>query len=76
VVVIRKQILVPPDIDKRVRRLAEKRGVSQSAIIVEAVRGMAEVDQDVERIISFPGIDDGPAEALSEQVDAILYGGR
>lgn len=71
---IRKQIVVPPDVDRRVRRLAARRGVSQSAIIVDAIRTLPELDQDVERIVSFPGIDDGPAEALSEQVDAILYG--
>ena len=71
---IRKQIVVPPDVDKRVRRLAARRGVSQSAIIVEAVRTLPEPDQDIERIVSFPGIDDGPVEALSEQVDAIVYG--
>jgi len=35
-----------------------------------------DADQDVEHILSFPGIDDGPSEALSEQVDAILYCGR
>jgi hypothetical protein len=73
---IRKQIVVPPDVDRRVRRLAEKRGVSQSAVIVDAVRSLPDADQDVERIVSFPGIDDGPVEALSEHVDAILYGGR
>lgn len=50
--------------------------MSQSAIFVDAVRTMAEADQDVERIVSFPGIDDGPAEALSEQIDRIPYGGR
>lgn len=48
--------------------------MSQSAVIVEAVRSFNEREQDVERIVSFPGITDGPAEALSEQVDAILYG--
>jgi hypothetical protein len=72
---IRKQIVVPPDVDKRVRRLAATRGVSQSAIIVDAVRTLPEPDQDVEQIVSFAGIEDGPREALSEQVDAILYGG-
>jgi len=45
-------------------------------VIVDAVRSLPDADQDVERIVTFPGIDDGPPEALSEQVDAILYGGR
>ena len=31
--------------------------------------------QDIERIISFAGTIDGLPETLSEQVDAILYGG-
>jgi hypothetical protein len=71
---VRKQIVVPPDVDARVRRLSRERGVSQSAVIVEAVRSLPEQDQDVERIIAFPGIADGAPEPLSEQVDAILYG--
>lgn len=71
---IRKQILVPPDVDARVRRIALQRGVSQSAVIVEAVRSLPDREQDVERIVSFAAITDGPQEALSEQVDSILYG--
>jgi predicted transcriptional regulator len=72
---VRKQILVPPDVDARVRRIAQERGISQSAVIVEAVRSLPEAHQDVQRILSFAGIIDGPAEALSERVDEILYGG-
>jgi predicted transcriptional regulator len=71
---IRKQIVVPPDVDARVRRLAQQRGVSQSAVIADAIRNMPEGEQDVERIVSFAAITDGPVEPLSEQVDAILYG--
>lgn len=71
---VRKQIVVPADVDARVRKLAQQRGISQSAVIVEAVRKLDEGEQEVERIVSFPGIADGPPEALSEQVDAILYG--
>jgi hypothetical protein len=71
---IRKQIVVPPDVDARVRRLAQQRGVSQSAVIVDAIRTMSEPEQDLERLLSFAGTIDGPAEALSEQVDAVLYG--
>jgi hypothetical protein len=71
---IRKQIVVPPDVDARIRRLAAQKGVSQSAVIVEAVRGLSEADQDIERILSYSGAIDGSPEALSEQVDSILYG--
>jgi len=34
---VRKQILVPAALDKKIRRLARKRGISQSALVVEAV---------------------------------------
>ena len=34
---VRKQILVPAALDKKIRRLAQKRGISQSALIVAAV---------------------------------------
>lgn len=74
VAVIRKQIVVPPDVDARVRRIAQQRGISQSAVIAEAVRSLPDQDQDPERIVSFAGITGGPREALSEQVDSILYG--
>ena len=72
---IRKQIVVPADVDARIRRMAQQRGVSQSAVIGEAVMGLPEPDQDSERLLSFVGIIDGPRVALSEQVDSILYGG-
>jgi hypothetical protein len=31
---VRKQILVPAALDEKIRRLAQKRGISQSALIV------------------------------------------
>ena len=31
---VRKQIIVPSETDKRIRRLARKKGISQSALIV------------------------------------------
>jgi hypothetical protein len=34
---VRKQILVPAALDKKIRRHAQKRGISQSALIVAAV---------------------------------------
>jgi hypothetical protein len=34
---MRKQILVPDALDKKIRRRARKRGISQSALVVEAV---------------------------------------
>lgn len=72
---VRKQIVVPKEIDARIRRLAAQRGISQSAVIVEAVRAFPDTEQDVERILAWSGVIDGPSVALSEQVDATLYGG-
>lgn len=72
---VRKQIVVPEEVDARIRMLAAQRGVSQSALIVEAIRAFPEGEQDVERILAWSGIIDGPPAALSEQVDATLYGG-
>jgi hypothetical protein len=70
----RKQILVPPDVDARIRRLARLKGISQSAVIVEAVRALPDPDQDVDRFMSFAGVIKGAPPRLSEQVDSVLYG--
>lgn len=70
----RKQILVPPDVDARIRRLARLKGISQSAVIVEAVRALPDPDQDVDRFMSFAGVIKGAPSRLSEQVDSVLYG--
>lgn len=64
--------MVPADVDARIRLLAAQRGVSQSAVIVEAVQAVR--GQNLELIVNWPGAIDGPEEALSEQVDATLYG--
>jgi predicted transcriptional regulator len=71
---VRKQIVLPSDIDRRIRRIASAQGTSQSAVIADAVRRLPDPEQDVERLIDFPGITEGPEVALSEQVDAVLYG--
>jgi hypothetical protein len=71
---VRKQVVLPADIDRRIRRIASAQGTSQSAVIADAVRRLPDPEQDVERLIDFPGISDGPEVALSEQVDRVLYG--
>jgi hypothetical protein len=38
--VVLKQILVPAAMDKNIRRLAQKRAMSQSALILEAVEAL------------------------------------
>jgi Ribbon-helix-helix protein, copG family len=75
---VRKQIVVPEDVDARIRRLAARRGVSQSAVVVEAIRAIPERDppedeQDIERIPGWSGVVKGLPADLSEQVDGILH---
>jgi hypothetical protein len=76
---VRKQIVVPGEVDLRIRRLAAQMGVSQSAVIVQAIRALPEPEfdpqQQLMRILSFSGAIDGPPAALSEEIDAVLYGG-
>jgi len=73
--VVRKQIIVPADVDRRIRRLARQKGISQSALIVEAVSALPEPVGQIERVMAFAGIiKDAPA-TLSEEVDVTLYGG-
>ena len=71
---VRKQIVVPPDTDRRIRRLARQKGISQSAVVVEAIASLADAPEQVNHILAFAGIiDDTPAN-LSEDIDAVLYG--
>lgn len=72
---VRKQIVVPEEIDARIRLLAEQRGISQSAVIVEAVGRMPTAADQFERIMAFAGVIKGLPPTLSEEVDAVLYGG-
>lgn len=71
---IRKQILVPEDVDARLRRLASQRGLSQSALIVEAIRALPDADEQLFRTLAFAGSISGGSPRLSEEVDATLYG--
>jgi predicted transcriptional regulator len=70
---VRKQILVPSDIDGRIRRLARQKGVSQSALVVEAIEALPDWPEQVERILAFAGVIDNAPGNLSEEVDAVLY---
>src|SRR6266571_3047915 len=47
---VRKQIIVPSETDKRIRRLARQKGISQSALIVEAVEAIPETSTQVDQV--------------------------
>lgn len=70
---VRKQIIVPSETDKRIRRLARKRGISQSALIVEAVESLPDESTQLDHILAFAGVIKGAPRKLSEQVDEVLY---
>ena len=66
--------LVPEDVDARPRRLASERGLSQSAVIVEAIRALPDAQGQMARVLAFSGtIKVGPRRR-SEDVDQTLYG--
>lgn len=71
---VRKQIVVPPEVDKRIRRLARQRGISQSALIVEAVEALPDASKQLDHFLAFAGVIKGPPANLSEQVDEVVYG--
>jgi len=49
---VRKQILVPAALDKKIRRLARKRGISQSALVVEAVEALLDGSDHADHMLS------------------------
>src|SRR5438128_9782012 len=70
---VRKQIIVPSETDKRIRRLARQKGISQSALIVEAVEALPEKSTQVDQVLAFAGIVKGAPPTLSEAVDEVVY---
>ena len=66
-----KKILVPDAMDKKIRRLAQKRGMSQSALIVEAVEALLDASGEVDHLLPFIGVIKGAPPRLSESVDDI-----
>ena len=73
VMLVRKQIIVPSETDKRIRRLARKKGISQSALIVEAVEALPDVSSQVDHVLAFAGAIKGAPRKLSEEVDEVVY---
>jgi len=70
---VRKQIIVPSETDKRIRRLARQKGISQSALIVEAVEALPEKSTQIDQVLAFAGIIKGAPPTLSEEVDEVVY---
>ena len=70
---VRKQIIVPSETDKRIRRLARKKGISQSALIVEAVEALPDSSSQVDHVLAFAGAIKGAPRKLSEEVDEVVY---
>src|SRR6202049_3283943 len=70
---VRKQIIVPSETDKRIRRLARKKGISQSALIVEAVEALPDTSSQVDTVLAFAGAIKGAPRKLSEEVDEVVY---
>jgi hypothetical protein len=64
--IIRKQITIPPDVDRRLRRLARQQGISLSAL--------PDPSDQVRSVLSFSGTIKGASPRLSEGADAMLYG--
>jgi hypothetical protein len=68
-----KKFLVPDAMDKKIRRLAQKRGMSQSALIIEAVEALLEASRQPERLTPFVGVIKGAPPNLSESIDEVVY---
>ena len=68
---MRKQILVAAALDKKIRRLAQKEGISQSALIVTALEALLDASGQIDHLTPFIGIIKGAPPRLSESVDAI-----
>jgi len=71
---IRKNITLPRTLDERLRQAAERRGTSQSGLIVHLVEvGLAAEAAEGDPLLGYLGLINGP-EDLSETVDRSVYG--
>jgi hypothetical protein len=68
-----KKFLVPDAMDKKIRRLAQERGMSQSALILEAVEALLEASRQPDRLTQFVGVIKGGPPNLSESLDEVVY---
>ena len=67
-----KKFLVPDAMDRKIRRLAKKRGMSQSARIIDAVEALL-ASRQPDRLTPFVGVIKGAPPNLSESVDEVVY---
>ncbi|MFY9616216.1 MAG: hypothetical protein WAT58_12530 [Candidatus Dormiibacterota bacterium] len=71
---IRKNIMLPADLDDDLRRMAAERGGSQSGLIAHLVRlGIAVESGRTDPLLRYAGLLSGPVD-LSETVDQTVYG--
>jgi hypothetical protein len=68
---VRKQILVPTALDKKIRRLAQKRGISESALIVAALEASLDASGQIDHLTPFSGVIKGAPPSLSESIDDV-----
>lgn len=72
---VRKNITLPRSLDDRLRKMARKRGTSQSGLIVQLVEtGLATQESQVDSLLRFAGVIQGGPPDLSETVDETVYG--
>src|SRR5438034_11585343 len=69
---VRKQIIVPSETDKRIRRLARQKGMLQSALIVEAVEAILETSTHVDRVLALAGMVNVAPPTLSDEVVVVV----
>jgi hypothetical protein len=68
---VRKDVLVPAAVDKKISRLAQERGVSQSALIVAAMEALLDDTGQIDHLTPFIGVIKGGPPRLSESVDDV-----
>jgi hypothetical protein len=70
---IRKNVVLPEELDERLRRLAKERGSSQSGLISHLLTlGLAAEEADGDPLLRYLGALAGPAD-LSSTVDKTVY---
>ena len=70
---IRKNIVIPEQLDVELRRRAQERGTTQSGLIVHLVRvGLAAEASEGDPLLRYLGSLDGPSD-LSSTVDETVY---
>lgn len=70
---VRKQIVVSPAIDARIRRLARARRISQSRLISDAVEAFGGAEDQPSGVLAFAGTIKHAPGKLSKEVDKSLY---